>query len=96
MKPAYMIIAIDIHDEAGMQPYVDGATPLLAEFGAEIVAMSDDPEVLDGTWKRGRTIILKFPSREKAKAFWESPEYLPLKVLREKFSDQDNILLEGL
>ena len=95
MKPAYMIIAIDIHDEAAMQPYVEGATPLLADFGAEIVAMSDAPEILDGTWSRGRTIILKFPSKEKAKAFWNSPEYAPLKVLREQHSDQDNILLEA-
>lgn len=96
MKPAYMIIAIDIHDEAAMEPYVTGATPLLAEFGAEIMAMSDAPEVLDGTWKRGRTIILKFPSAEKARAFWASPEYAPLKEIREAASDQDNILLEGL
>lgn len=96
MKPAYMIIAIDIHDEAAMEPYVTGATPLLAEFGAEIVAMSDTPEILEGKWERGRTIILKFPSAEKAKAFWTSPDYAPLKAMREKVSDQDNILLEGV
>jgi uncharacterized protein (DUF1330 family) len=40
-------------------------------------------EVLEGDWNPGRTVILKFPSFEKARAFYDTPEYQKAKAARE-------------
>ena len=95
-KPAYMIISIDLHDPSGMGAYQEGTMPILAQCGAEVLAATDKFVVEDGSWSRQRVAIIKFPSMDAAKSFWASPDYQPMKTLRESFSDQDNILVEGV
>ncbi len=56
-KPAYMIIAIDTHDAAVLDTYRDQAMPLLQEFGAELIAATDDFELTDGAWPRKRIVL---------------------------------------
>jgi len=43
-----------------------------------------------------RVVILEFPSVERAKAWWDSPEYRPLRALRQRASRGDLLLVEGL
>lgn len=95
-KPAYMIIAIDIHDEEVLDTYRDQAMPLLQEFGAEVIAATENFELCDGAWPRRRIVLLKFPTLDQANTFWNAPDYQPLKALRESASEQDCILVEGL
>jgi uncharacterized protein (DUF1330 family) len=94
-RPAYMFIGIDMHDEAVMAQYREGAVPLLDRFGCRILALDDAADLLDGTYRRQRLILLAFPSMAEARGFWDSPDYAPLKRLREKGSAQDNVLVEG-
>ena len=94
-RAAYMFIGIDIHDEAGMAKYVEGAPPILASYGGQILAVDNNAELLDGQYKRERMVLLGFPSLERARTFWKSPEYQPMKVLRERSSAQDCILIEA-
>jgi uncharacterized protein (DUF1330 family) len=94
-RVAYMFIGIDIKDEAGMAKYVEGAPPILASYGGQILAIDNDAEVLDGKYKRERMVLLGFPSLEQARTFWKSPEYKPMKEVREAASDQDCILAEA-
>jgi len=41
-------------------------------------------------------VILEFPSVERAKAWWNSPEYQPLRAIRQRASRGDLLLVEGL
>lgn len=95
-KPAYMIINIDVRDPDKLLEYADGAMPVLAEYGAELLGATGDYDVEDGDWPRGRTAVIKFPSLEVAKTFWTSEAYKPWKEFRESFSEQDAILVEGM
>ena len=94
-RVAYMFIGIDIHDEAGMAKYVEGAPPILASYGGQILAVDNNAELLDGQYKRERMVLLGFPSLQQARTFWASAEYQPMKVLRERSSEQDCILIEA-
>ena len=87
-KPAYMIIAIDIHDEGVLDTYRDQAMPLLQEFGAELIAATDSFELTDGAWPRQRIVLLKFSTLDQANAFGYVPDYQPMKALRESGSEQ--------
>ncbi len=43
-----------------------------------------------------RTAIFEFDSLERARAFWESEEYVEAKQLREGAAEADFILIEGV
>jgi uncharacterized protein (DUF1330 family) len=95
-KPAYMVICIDVHDEAGMASYAASAMPVLAQFDARVLAATNQIEIDDGKWPRRRAVLIEFPSLEKTHAFWASPEYAPLKEMRTSSSDADIIVAEGV
>jgi uncharacterized protein (DUF1330 family) len=95
-KPAYMMISIDIRDDDAMQPYAAGTMPLLDACGATVIAATNQIALEDGVWSRGREVVIEFPSLASAHEFWNSPEYAPLKSMREAISDADIILVEGV
>jgi uncharacterized protein (DUF1330 family) len=51
--------------------------------------------VLEGDWTPDRVVLLKFPSIEKAKAFYDSPEYQAAKQAREGAAVMRMVLIEG-
>jgi uncharacterized protein (DUF1330 family) len=52
--------------------------------------------VLEGDWNPGRTVILKFPSFEAAKAFYDTPEYLRAREAREGAAIMRMVCVEGV
>lgn len=94
-KPAYMIFGVDVNDAETFGKYAEGAGPLLGKFGVSVLSATNDIENQHGNWTRERVTVLKFPSLEQAKTFWNSPEYAPLKALRESCSSADIMLIEG-
>jgi uncharacterized protein (DUF1330 family) len=91
-----MIIGIDIHDADTFQQYAEGVMPLLTQLGTTVLAAVNDIECLRGNWTPGRLVVLKFPSLETARAFYNSLECAPYKAMRESGSDSDIMLVEGL
>jgi len=94
-KPAYMVISIDLHKPEGMPVYAAGTAPVLDRFEARVLAANNRIQVEDGTWPRNRIAIIEFPSLAAAREFWNSPDYAPLKPMREAISESDIILAEG-
>lgn len=95
-KPAYMVISIDLHKPEGMAAYAAGAAPLLDRYEARVLAANNRIQVEDGTWSKNRIAIIEFPSLAAAHEFWNSPDYAPLKPMREAISESDIILAEGM
>jgi uncharacterized protein (DUF1330 family) len=52
--------------------------------------------MLEGDWKPGRIVLLKFPDQAAVKSFLNDPEYQPLKVLRESAADSQMVSVEGI
>ena len=51
---------------------------------------------VEGDWPERRRVIIEFPSLEKAKEWWDSPEYAKPKSMRRANSKGRLILLEGV
>ncbi|HEX7301965.1 DUF1330 domain-containing protein [Lentzea sp.] len=83
---AYVVIDSDITDPEGFQEYVDNVMPLLEKAGGRNILMDDDALVLEGDWTPPSLVIHEFADRAAVQAFWDSPEYQPLKELRRRFS----------
>jgi uncharacterized protein (DUF1330 family) len=63
--------------------------------GAEVCARGGKTEVVEGDWTPDRVVLLKFPSLEKARAFYDSPEYGAAKKAREGAAVMRMVLVEG-
>lgn len=73
---AYLVGAIDIHDEEGYGEYRAGVGPLFAEFpGVEILSVDDDALVYEGKRPGSHQFIIKFQSPEQIDAFLNSEAY---------------------
>ena len=53
-------------------------------------------EVLEGDWNPGCTVILKFPTFEAARAFYDTPEYQKAKAAREGAAIMRMVVVEGV
>ena len=76
-----MIVSYDVVDEERYKDYVPGVTPLLAKHGAEILVADFESRVLEGD-RRGVYVVLRFESEEAAAAFYNDPDYQPVKKIR--------------
>ena len=94
---AYMMIACKIHDrDAFLAGYSKAVAPLVAKMGGEYLIVAPGAELLEGTLEGYTSVaISKWPSKDAAKAFWNSPEYAEAKKLREGIADCEVILSEA-
>jgi len=78
------IVAIKVSDFATYQQYLVGARPLVEAAGGRYLAKTGDIVALEGDFVPNRLAIIEWPSAEQADAFYNSPEYAPMKAIRQK------------
>jgi uncharacterized protein (DUF1330 family) len=93
---AYIVVEIAIQDAETYERYKLLAPPSIAAYGGRYLVRGGAVEVLEGSWKPPRFVILEFPTVERARAWWSSPEYAPAKALRQASTQTDMLLVEGL
>jgi uncharacterized protein (DUF1330 family) len=91
----YLIANIDLHDAARYKEYVERVPALIEKHGGRYRVRGGDSVVLEGGWSPSRLIVLEFPDRARALAFYNDPDYGPYKSLRQSISDSSLILVEG-
>ena len=94
--PAYLVVHVDVHDPVRYETYKSMAPPSIRLYGGRYLTRGGATEVLEGDWTPKRLVILEFPDMERAKAFWDSPEYAEAKALRMATATSSMVLLEGL
>ncbi len=94
--PAYVIADIEVHDPAAYEAYRQRVPATVAAHGGRYVARGGATRSLEGTWSPRRLVILEFPSLERFQAWWDSPEYQPLKAIRQGCSTGSLVVTEGL
>ena len=73
---AVLIIAqIAIADRAEYDEYSRGFPEVFARYAGELLVVSEDAVVVEGEWPYTRTVVIRFPSEEEARRWYESPEY---------------------
>jgi uncharacterized protein (DUF1330 family) len=92
---AYIIVDVTVTDPERYEAYKKLTPASLEKFEGRFIVRGGHTETLEGEWKPGRIVILEFPSLEKAKAWWGSPEYGPAKSIRQSASLTKMIVAEG-
>lgn len=93
---AYIIVQVDVTDPETFEAYRIQVPPTLEPYGGEYLVRGGLQEVLEGGWDYPRTVILKFPSMDQAKAWHASAEYEGPKALRQSAAKSNMIAVEGL
>ena len=93
---AFLIADIHITDPTRYEDYKRQVAPLIARFGGRYVARGGKHEVLEGDWEPHRLVVLEFPDMASLKAWYDSPEYAPIKRIRDNAAKGRLIALEGL
>ncbi|WP_119155737.1 DUF1330 domain-containing protein [Caldimonas tepidiphila] len=93
---ALIIADVTITDETQYAEYRKWSTQAMQAHGAEVLVRGGRVETLEGGWQPGRIVVLKFPSVERARAFYDSPEYGRARSAREGAAIMRMILVEGV
>jgi uncharacterized protein (DUF1330 family) len=92
----YFVALITIHEPERYAEYLDGFDAIFSRYQGEVLAVEDEPVVLEGEWPAARTVIIRFPSDEELLRWYRSPEYQRLAELRRTAADGQIALIRGL
>jgi uncharacterized protein (DUF1330 family) len=92
----YVIADIEVLDPVLFEEYRQKVPATIAAYGGRYVARGGPTEVLEGSWAPKRCVVLEFPDMERFKTWWSSPEYAPLRALRQRASNSSLVVTQGL
>ncbi len=93
---AYLIADVDIKDPVAYEEYKRSVAATIAAFGGRYLTRAGATEVLEGDWEPKRFVVLEFPSAENIRAWYRSPQYRPLRELRQRTTQSNMVIAEGI
>jgi len=93
--PAYIVVEVEVEDPVRYEDYKKMVPPSLAAYGGRFLVRGGKVENLEGDWSPKRFVMVEFPSVERAKAWWDSPEYAAAKALRQATAKTQMIVVDG-
>lgn len=93
---AYIVSRVKILDPESMQRYMNEAPATVAAFGGRYLVRGNDVQALEGAWEHERMVIVEFPDKEAALAWYHSDVYRPLRDLRQDNAEAVILLAQGV
>ena len=94
--PAYVIAEVEVTDPAAYEDYRKQVPATIELYGGKYLARGGAIETKEGGWAPPRFVILEFPSMAQARQWYDSPEYTPVRAIRQRASNSKVIFAEGL
>jgi len=91
----YIIVQINVKNSENYKEYLQYVTPIASKYGGEYIVRAGNFEIMEGEWNHKRNVVIKFPSVEKAREFYNSDEYKPVRKIRIENSECNLIIIEG-
>jgi uncharacterized protein (DUF1330 family) len=93
---AYFIAQVEIHDQAGYERYSREAAAAGMPPEMKIIAMDENPTLLEGKWHGPKTVILEFPSEAALRKWYDSPGYQAAKKIRTAATVSNVVVVHGI
>ena len=94
--PAYLIVDIEVTNPEAYEEYRKQVPPLVAKYDGKYLSRGGEMEMLEGNWTPKRLVVLEFPSFQRAKEFYDSDEYGPVKEIRLNATNSKMVLVDGV
>ncbi|MCC5932330.1 MAG: DUF1330 domain-containing protein [Cyclobacteriaceae bacterium] len=94
--PAYIIVEINIHNPDVYEAYKKLTPGSLESYQGKFLVRGGYTECLEGDDNPERLVVLEFPDKETALAWWHSEEYSEAKKIRQSAAKTRMILADGI
>jgi uncharacterized protein (DUF1330 family) len=95
MAKGYWIARVDVNDQEGYKPYITGAAPAFAEYGAKFLVRGGQTFAAEGQ-ARSRNVVIEFPSYQVALDCYNSAVYQAARAHRLAVSTAEIVIVEGV
>ncbi len=92
---AYVIADVAIRDMDRYPEYQKGVRETVARYGGRFLARGGETQAMEGDWEPRRLVIIEFEDLQRLREWYASPEYAPLKRLRQEIADTRLVAVEG-
>ena len=86
---------LSVRDPAVFGEYREKVGATIERYGGQVRAAAGKVDVLEGD-RQPTLVVVEFESPERARAWYDSDEYRPLKELRHRSADARLIIVEGV
>jgi uncharacterized protein (DUF1330 family) len=93
---AYVIASINVTDAEKYKNYMAVSPAAVAAAGGKFIVRGGSPKILEGDWSRPRVVIVEYPTREAAEAFYNSTLYVAARAEREGAAEFSMIVVDGV
>ena len=69
----YAIFNINVNNPENYKEYVEKVKPTAEKYGGEYLVRGGNNVTVEGSWQHPRTVVIKFPSYDKACLLYTSP-----------------------
>jgi uncharacterized protein (DUF1330 family) len=95
--PAYWVARSKVNDPAEYKKYADAVPAILAEYGGKPLARGGRFQVMEGSEKFQRFVVIEFPTFERGVACFTSDEYKSAAAFRRSGAGEvEIVVIEGL
>ncbi len=92
--PAYVVAMINVHDPETYREYTARTPATLAKHGGRFVTRGGAVTALEGDGFDARMVILEFPDKASAEAWYADPEYVRARTFRHAASTAQLFVLQ--
>ena len=94
--PAYVIAEVEVTDPTTLQKYGEKAPQIVASFNGHYVVRGGKTVTLEGEAPKGYVVVIGFDSLEKARAWYDSPDYVAIRPFRQSSTKSRIFIAEGV
>lgn len=92
----YLIAQITIEDRDRYAKYESGFMDIFSQYKGTVLSVDEAPETLEGQWNCTRTVLVEFPTKDEALAWYKSDAYQALAQHRFAASDGCIVMINGI
>ena len=93
---AYLIARVHVTNPQKYKNYTALSPAAIAAFGGKFLARGGEVETLEGEEETARMVVVEFESMEKARQFYNSPQYRDAMRERQGAAEGQFIIVEGI
>jgi uncharacterized protein (DUF1330 family) len=94
-KKAYLLVQVDVSNAQQYGEYTKLSPAIIEKFGGRFLARGGRSVTLEGQPAPSRVVVIEFPSFDRARAFYDSPEYVAARKVRAGAAKAQFVLVEG-
>ena len=92
----YLIAEVNLKNPEEYSKYLSEVPKIILKYNGEYLVRGGKISHHEGEWKPKRIVVVNFPTRKKALAFYNSKEYKKYKIIRNKVADSNLIFVDGI